>query len=123
VKTQLCKKYLRPRDARHGILLLVHQRPRPRGWTGQKGKKLKFPEMIAHLEHLAVKIAGSATDAPQPEIATLDMTSLGARASGDKKSAKAKSPKKSKKITKRMPTKEKPKKKPTKRKSTKKYRN
>jgi hypothetical protein len=85
LKTQLCKKYLRARDARHGILLLVYQRPKPRGWTDQNGKRLKFPEVIARLKRLAVKIAGSAIDAPQPEIALLDMTSFSAKPSTAKK--------------------------------------
>jgi hypothetical protein len=71
---QLCQKYLRARDARQGILLLVHNRPRPRGWHTRTGKKLTFSEVVARLKGLAAKIAGSATDAPQPEIPTLDMT-------------------------------------------------
>ena len=30
---QLCGRYLRARGGRHGILLLVHQKARSRGWT------------------------------------------------------------------------------------------
>jgi hypothetical protein len=85
---QLCKKYLRTRDVRHGILLLVHNRPKPRGWPTRKGEKLIFSKVVARLKGLATKIAGSATDAPQPEIATLDMTSF-AKASKRKVTRKA----------------------------------
>jgi hypothetical protein len=74
LKTQLCDKYLRARDTRHGILLLVHQEPRTRGWSTLSGKKLTFVEVVAHLKRMAVKISGSAVDAPQPAIATLDVT-------------------------------------------------
>jgi hypothetical protein len=73
---QLCQNYLRARDARHGILLLVHNKPRSRGWLTRTGKKLTFSEVVARLKGMAVKIAGSATDAPQSEIATLDMTNF-----------------------------------------------
>jgi hypothetical protein len=33
---QLCGRYLRARDARHGILLLVYKEPRPKGWQDTK---------------------------------------------------------------------------------------
>jgi hypothetical protein len=74
LKTQLCDKYLRARETRDGILLLVHQKPRARGWTTRSGKKLTFAEITAHLGRIAVKISGSAVCAPQPAIATLDVT-------------------------------------------------
>jgi hypothetical protein len=74
LKTQLCMKYLRARGARHGILLLVYQAPRRQGWTTSRGRKFSFEEVVTHLRKMAVAIAGSAVDAPQPEIATLDIT-------------------------------------------------
>jgi hypothetical protein len=74
--TQLCGKYLRARDARNGILLLVHNRPKPKGWARRAGKMLAFPAVVARLQKLAIRIAGSEEDAPQPEMATLDMTSF-----------------------------------------------
>ena len=73
--TQLCDKYLRGREGRHGILLLVHQKPKPRGWT-LRGKHLDFQEVVARLQSIAIKIASSASNAPQPEISVLDVSSF-----------------------------------------------
>jgi len=71
---QLCEKYLRVRDARHGILLLVHLAPKREGWPDANGKALTFAEVVAHLRKMAIAIAGSSEDAPQPEIAVLDVS-------------------------------------------------
>jgi hypothetical protein len=71
---QLCEKYLRARDARHGILLLVHLAPKPENWSDKNGKALTFAEVVAHLRKMAIAIAGSSEDAPQPEIAVLDVS-------------------------------------------------
>lgn len=80
---QLCGQYLRARDARHGILLLVHQKPRPRGWQDMNaGAFLSFDEVIARLREQARAIAGSSLDAPQPEIAVLNVSTW-AKAAGD----------------------------------------
>ncbi|HEX3521961.1 MAG TPA: hypothetical protein VHT52_07730 [Stellaceae bacterium] len=77
---QLCGRYLRARDAHHGILLLVHQDARPQGWRDpQTGRFLTFVEVTAHLRQLAVGIASAASDAPQPEIAILDVSSCEAK--------------------------------------------
>jgi hypothetical protein len=82
---QLCGKYLRARDARYGILLLVHQRPKPRGWTQPNGGKLTFAKVVKRLEKAAVKISGLATDTPQPEISTIDVTVLNEKAPANSK--------------------------------------
>jgi hypothetical protein len=75
---QLCGLYLRARDARHGILLLVHKEPRPIGWKDAKtGTFLKFSEVVDRLRALAAYIAGTRPDAPQPEISVLDITTFG----------------------------------------------
>jgi hypothetical protein len=72
---QLCGRYLRARDARHGILLLVHQKTRPKGWQDKKtGTFLTFSELVHRLRELAVHIAGTGPDAPQPEISALDVS-------------------------------------------------
>jgi hypothetical protein len=72
---QLCGRYLRARDARHGILLLVHQQPRPRGWQDtETGAFLTLGEVVARLRALAARIAGTEPDAPQAEIALLDVS-------------------------------------------------
>ena len=71
---QLCGRYLRARDARHGILLLVHQSERPKGWLDTNtGAFLNFSEVVARLRALAAGIAGAEPEAPQPEIAVIDV--------------------------------------------------
>jgi hypothetical protein len=88
---QLCEKYLRAKDGRHGILLLVHQAPKPGGWRDHAGKALTFDEVASHLRAMAVAISGSSSDAPQPEIAVLDVSSFTAAkvAKEAKKNARA----------------------------------
>jgi hypothetical protein len=76
LKDQLCGQYLRARDGRHGILLLVHQNPRPKGWRRGDGAMLSFEQVVAHLREIAVAIAASSPEAPQPEIAVLDVSSF-----------------------------------------------
>ena len=72
---QLCGQYLRARDARHGILLLVHKKPRSKGWQDtETGAFLTFSEVVSRLEALAVHAAGAAPDAAQPEISVLDVS-------------------------------------------------
>jgi hypothetical protein len=72
---QLCGRYLRARDARHGILLLVHKKPR-RWRDTETGAFLTFRELISRLQALAAHVAGAALDAPQPEIAVLDVSTV-----------------------------------------------
>jgi hypothetical protein len=73
---QLCGRYLRARNARHGILLLVHQKARSRGWTRpQDGGHMTFGEIVEHLRAMAREIAGTHPDGPQPEIAVIDVSS------------------------------------------------
>jgi hypothetical protein len=76
---QLCGKYLRDRQARHGILLLVHQIPRPIGWEAESGVMLNFAQVVERLPAKAAQLAGASTDAPQPEIAVIDVTAFSAR--------------------------------------------
>ena len=72
---QLCGRYLRAKDARHGILLLVYQKARPIGWQSREaGVFLNFDEVAEHLRLLAAGIAGAETDGPLPEIAVLDVS-------------------------------------------------
>ena len=73
---QLIGRYLRAYNAGHGILLLVHQKPRPRGWLASDGQWLSFPEVVAHLGGMADAIAATAPDAPQCRIAVLDVSIL-----------------------------------------------
>jgi hypothetical protein len=74
LRDQLCGKYLRARESRHGILLLVHQKARPKGWKGPHGALLTFDQVVSHLRAMAVAIAAFSSDAPQPEVAVLDVS-------------------------------------------------
>ena len=70
---QLCGRYLRAQDGRHGILLLVHQKAR--SWKDTTtGKLLTFHDVIARLSSRAAIIAGQGYDAPQPEVAWFDVS-------------------------------------------------
>jgi hypothetical protein len=76
---QLCARYLRAKSARHGVLLLVHQKARRRGWTNPKdGRKLDFAEVVEHLRLIAKTIAGADADSPQPQVAVIDVSSCAA---------------------------------------------
>jgi hypothetical protein len=67
---QLCGRYLRAHDARHGILLLVHQEQKRKGWKDpDTGMFLSFDKVVERLRGLAQKIASTTPEAPQPEIA------------------------------------------------------
>ena len=87
---QLCGRYLRARGGRHGLLLLVHLRPRRLGWRTADGTYLSFPEVISHLQAMADAIAAGESDAPQVRIVVLDVSSVAGRKS--KKSGAATAP-------------------------------
>jgi hypothetical protein len=71
---QLTGRYLRAKDGKHGILLLVHQLARPRGWASADGSFLTFEEVVTHLRKIAEETAGSAHDAPQAAIEVIDVS-------------------------------------------------
>jgi hypothetical protein len=78
---QLCGKYLRATDARHGVLLIVHRQPRTEGWRRVGSWEcLDFKQLTDHLKRLAAGIAGRDSSAPQPEIAVLDVSGVAAAA-------------------------------------------
>ena len=70
---QLTKLYIRDRQDRCGVLLLVYQGGRNRGWL-KRGKPITFKQVVAHLEAIAAKKAGEAPDAPQARIAVIDVS-------------------------------------------------
>ena len=75
LEVQLCGRYLRTRDARHGVLLLVHQQPRPKGWRDDlTGAFLSFEQVVERLSARAALIAGAQYDSPIAEICVLDVT-------------------------------------------------
>jgi hypothetical protein len=94
LKKQLCGRYLRQRENKHGILLLVHQKPRKGGWKKSDGTKLNFATVVAHLKEMAIVISGSSSDAPQPEIAVLDVASFNAGNNAAKTIRKKRQPRK-----------------------------
>jgi hypothetical protein len=93
---QLCGRYLRANEGRHGILLLVHQVERASGWKS-RNEFFTFPQVVAHLKEMALQICGASWNGPQPEIAVLDVSSClpyeARSVKGSKPSTKGRSPK------------------------------
>lgn len=71
---QLCGQYLRAEDGREGILLLVHQTPRSRGWELQDGTLMSFDGVVQHLRALATSVRRAPQSGPQPEISVIDVS-------------------------------------------------
>jgi len=71
---QLRDRYLRDRDNRFGILLIVHQKPRLRGWETEDGHFLDYAAVIVHLSEIAKKMAAADTNAPQMEVYSIDVS-------------------------------------------------
>lgn len=76
LKVQLIGQYLRDRHNRYGILLLVYQKRRQRGWKAATGDWLAFEQVVDHLRILARSIAAEGPNAPQAKIATIDVSSV-----------------------------------------------
>ncbi len=72
---QLCGQYLRAQGGREGILLLVHQTRRPKGWELTDGTFLNFEAVVERLRALAATIRKSSVSGPQPEICVVDVSS------------------------------------------------
>jgi len=83
---QLCGQYLRARDGRYGVLLLVHQIPRPNGWELPDGTYLSFESVVQRLRDLAATIRSASLTGPQPEICVVNVSAC-ASAAKDRKSA------------------------------------
>lgn len=73
---QLGGRYLRAQDAHHGVLLVVHQVARAKGWRNADGQFLTFPQVIAHLQKIADAAAAVAPDAAQARIGVLDVSNI-----------------------------------------------
>lgn len=73
--SQLCGQYLRHRSSRDGILLLVHQRPRPGGWRLEGSPDLvPLGTVLTHLRAKAETIRTATPDGPQPVVACMDVS-------------------------------------------------
>lgn len=75
LRLQLCAKYLPGPPTRHGVLLLVHQSPRARGWP-HEGAILDLQGLIALVRAEAVAIAGETDVSPQPAVAVIDVSAI-----------------------------------------------
>lgn len=71
---QLCGQYLRAQGGREGLLLLVHQAPRQKGWELPDGTYLDFAAVVQRLRDLASTIRGESPAGPQPEICVVDVS-------------------------------------------------
>jgi len=70
---QLCGRYLRAANGKHGILLLVHQDERK--WKeADTGTFLSFQDVVARLTAIAAKISSERNDSPQPVVCVLDVS-------------------------------------------------
>lgn len=77
LETQLCGQYLRHQSARHGILLLVYQHPRPIGWSLATGElPVPFGAVLEHLEGKARAIREASATGPQPHIVAIDVSNV-----------------------------------------------
>lgn len=75
LETQLCGQYLRHSSTRHGVLLLVHQEARPKGWTLTAGNPpVPFGVVVGHLEKLATAIRERSSTGPQPIVVAIDVS-------------------------------------------------
>ncbi len=75
ITQQLCGQYLRSRDCREGLLVLVHQKPRTKGWPSANGRVLTFVELVQRLDELTARIKQQSSDGPQPELVVIDVSS------------------------------------------------
>jgi hypothetical protein len=57
-------------------LLLVHQEGRSKGWQTATGEFLTFDHVVNYLEAVARAIATESPNAPQVEIAIIDVSSV-----------------------------------------------
>jgi hypothetical protein len=73
---QLVGRYLRARDGRYGIYLVVHRHPRPVGWMDTAGNPIQFDAVIAHLQALADSIAIQSADAPRVRVSSIEVSDM-----------------------------------------------
>ncbi|MER9836171.1 hypothetical protein NKJ28_14480 [Mesorhizobium sp. M0145] len=73
---QLSGRYLRQRDHRHGVLVLVHKEARAEGWEDDSGIILTFPQVFQRLKGLAYRLETGGIDAARAEIAVIDVSDI-----------------------------------------------
>jgi hypothetical protein len=82
---QLAGRYLREKDKRHGVLLLVHQEARVRGWQSGAGGYLTFAQVVDHLKTKARETESRGVDASRAEIAVIDVSDIAIAPAGKRK--------------------------------------
>ena len=73
---QLAGRYLRQRDHRHGVLILVHKNARAEGWEDKNGAMLTFPEVVERLQALAYQLGMGGINVSRAEIAVIDVSDI-----------------------------------------------
>jgi len=76
---QLASLYLRDKDDRFGILLLIHKKKRPKGWIDGHGKALTFAQVLATLQEQAAKESSADVNAPQTSVIALNVAGTAPR--------------------------------------------
>ncbi len=75
LEAQLCGQYLRHSAARHGVLLLIHQKPRAAGWKLPDAEgHVPLERIMAHLEERAQAIRTQDPLGPQPIVLLIDVS-------------------------------------------------
>lgn len=69
------QSYLRPQDAKWGILLLVHQERRAKGWEDGAGDHLDIDQVGQRLRAIAREISSVDAGSAQMEVALIDVSS------------------------------------------------
>jgi hypothetical protein len=89
---QLAGRYLREKDKRHGVLLLVHQSARTRGWEDGAGGCLTFAQVVHHLKAKTREMEAG-VDASRAEIAVIDVSDITIAPVGKRKTKQSKATK------------------------------
>lgn len=74
LKDQLVGRYMR--NDHCGILLLVHQKPRVRGWKCSDGSYWTLSEVMRHLMSLAIRLAEENKSQPHVSVCLIDVSSV-----------------------------------------------
>ena len=88
LETQLGGRYLRAKDARHGILLLVHKEHHT--WNGPAGEKWKLADVVKHLRAIADVVASRGQGEPRAMIGVIDVADVAFQPSKSTKTRAAK---------------------------------
>ncbi|BBA45237.1 TPA: hypothetical protein ACK3Q6_006452 [Burkholderia cepacia] len=105
LETQLCGQYLRARDCREGLLVLVHQTPRPVGWKLLDRRHLSFAEVVERLKDHAQRLRQASASGPYPQVAVIDVSSCARQAQHERVRRKPRGQKNSEKISSRQTSK------------------